>query len=236
MAGGRRDRLLYRRQCLGTAPRRGSPAPHGGSTTSRWLRVRAPRRRSWRGAPSTRTCTPPSFMPVLGGGLILASFSTSPWFELLLLGVSVPAVFSIRYAPRFLAEARLAEQRSQLERRAEEVLAQEQLAPRRWAARLAPETLPVYEGFDIGPRLRGWYRDDGGRFLRRLPYRAATSGRGDRRHGRPRDRTLDNRFPGQAHPADFPAPVPRPGPGPRGTQQDAFDFRSARRHGLGVHA
>ena len=87
---------------------------------------------------------------VLGGGLILASFSTSPWFELLVLGVSVPAVFSIRYAPRFLGEARLAEQRSQLERRAEEVLAQEQLAPRRWAARLAPETLPVYEGFDIG--------------------------------------------------------------------------------------
>ena len=30
---------------------------------------------------------------VLGGGLILATLSTSPWFELLLLGVSVPAVF-----------------------------------------------------------------------------------------------------------------------------------------------
>ena len=57
---------------------------------------------------------------------------------------------SLRYAPRFLAEARLAEQRSRLERRAEEVLAQDQLAPRRWAARLAPETLPAYEGFDIG--------------------------------------------------------------------------------------
>lgn len=87
---------------------------------------------------------------VLAGGLVLASFSTSPWFEVLLLAVSVPAVFSLRYAPRFLAEARLAEQRSRLERRAEEVLAQEDLAPRRWAARLAPETLPTYEGFDIG--------------------------------------------------------------------------------------
>ena len=87
---------------------------------------------------------------VLAAGLLLASFSTSPWFEALLLAVTVPAVFSIRYAPRLLAEARLAEQRSQLERRAEEVLAQEQLAPRQWAARLAPETLPVYEGFDIG--------------------------------------------------------------------------------------
>lgn len=87
---------------------------------------------------------------VLAVGLVLASFSTSPWFEVLLLGVTVPAVVSLRYAPRFLAEARLAEQRSRLERRAEEVLAQEQLAPRRWAARLAPDTLPAYEGFDIG--------------------------------------------------------------------------------------
>ena len=64
--------------------------------------------------------------------------------------MTIPAVFSLRYAPRFLAEARLAEQRSRLERRAEEVLAQEDLAPRRWAARLAPETLPTYDGFDIG--------------------------------------------------------------------------------------
>jgi serine phosphatase RsbU (regulator of sigma subunit) len=87
---------------------------------------------------------------VLAAGLVLASFSTSPWFEVLLLAVSVPAVVSLRYAPRFLAEARLAEQRSRLERRAEEVLAQEQLAPRRWAARLAPESLPTYDGFDIG--------------------------------------------------------------------------------------
>jgi len=87
---------------------------------------------------------------VLAAGLIMASFSTSPWFEVLLMAVSIPAVVSLRYAPRFLAEARLAEQRSRLERRAEEVLAQEELAPRRWAARLAPDTLPTYEGFDIG--------------------------------------------------------------------------------------
>jgi sigma-B regulation protein RsbU (phosphoserine phosphatase) len=87
---------------------------------------------------------------VLSGGMILAAFSKSEWFEALLLAVSVPAVASLRYAPRFLAEARLAEQRSRLERRAEEVLAQEHLAPRRWAARLAPEALPAYEGFEIG--------------------------------------------------------------------------------------
>jgi serine phosphatase RsbU (regulator of sigma subunit) len=38
----------------------------------------------------------------------------------------------------------------QLERRAEEVLAQEKLAPLRWAARLAPEALPDIEGFEVG--------------------------------------------------------------------------------------
>ena len=87
---------------------------------------------------------------VLALGFGLASVSSSPWFEAVLLLVSVPGVFSLRYAPRFLAEARLAEQRSRLERRAEEVLAQDQLAPQRWAARLAPGVLPAYEGFDIG--------------------------------------------------------------------------------------
>jgi len=87
---------------------------------------------------------------VLAAGLFLAGFSRSPWFEVLLLCVSVPGVLSLRYGPRVLAEARLAEQRSRLERRAEEVLAQDELAPRRWAARLAPEDLPAYDGFDIG--------------------------------------------------------------------------------------
>src|SRR5579875_3756323 len=62
---------------------------------------------------------------VLAAGLFLAGFSRSPWFEVLLLCVSVPGVLSLRYGPRVLAEARLAEQRSRLERRAEEVLAQD---------------------------------------------------------------------------------------------------------------
>ena len=50
----------------------------------------------------------------------------------------------------FRREARLAEDRSLLERRAEEVLSQEELAPRRWAARLAPEDLPDFAGFELG--------------------------------------------------------------------------------------
>lgn len=87
---------------------------------------------------------------VLAIGLFFASLSTRPWLSLPLLAVAVPVAASIRFAPRFLNEARLAEERSQLERRAAEVLAQEELAPRRWAARLAPEELPATAGFELG--------------------------------------------------------------------------------------
>ena len=53
-----------------------------------------------------------------------------------------PSAITLRYGPRFLDEAGVIEDRASLERRAEEVLEQEKLAPRRWAARLAPEDLP----------------------------------------------------------------------------------------------
>ncbi|MGH9078368.1 MAG: PP2C family protein-serine/threonine phosphatase [Acidimicrobiales bacterium] len=87
---------------------------------------------------------------VLTVGLLVASLSKSAWFQVPLLAVSVPVVVSLRYAPRLFDEAYLAEHRAQLERRAEEVLAQEDLAPRRWSARLAPEDLPTIEGFELG--------------------------------------------------------------------------------------
>ncbi len=64
--------------------------------------------------------------------------------------VLVPVALSILFAREFRREARLAEDRSLLERRAEEVLSQEELAPRRWAARLAPEDLPDFVGFELG--------------------------------------------------------------------------------------
>ncbi|MDE3206035.1 MAG: serine/threonine-protein phosphatase [Acidobacteriota bacterium] len=87
---------------------------------------------------------------VLAVGLGVASLSNSAWYQVPLLAVSIPVVITIRFAPRFFAEARLAESRAMLERRAEEVLAQEQLAPRRWAERLAPEDLPHIDGFEMG--------------------------------------------------------------------------------------
>lgn len=87
---------------------------------------------------------------VLAVGLAVASVSKSAWYQIPLLGVTIPVVVTLRFAPRFFAEARLAENRAMLERRAEEVLAQEQLAPRRWADRLAPEDLPHVDGFEMG--------------------------------------------------------------------------------------
>lgn len=62
----------------------------------------------------------------------------------------VPVLITLRYGTKFARQARLAEQRAVLERRAEEVLSQEELAPHRWAARLAPKELPEIEGFEVG--------------------------------------------------------------------------------------
>jgi serine phosphatase RsbU (regulator of sigma subunit) len=64
--------------------------------------------------------------------------------------IVVPVGLSIVFGRDFRREARIAEDRALLERRAEEVLSQEELAPKRWAARLAPEDLPDFAGFELG--------------------------------------------------------------------------------------
>src|SRR3954470_495212 len=64
--------------------------------------------------------------------------------------IFVPIAVSIFYGRDFIRESRLFEERAMLERRAEEVLSQEELAPRRWAERLAPSELPDFPGFEIG--------------------------------------------------------------------------------------
>jgi len=68
----------------------------------------------------------------------------------LLVLVAVPAVASLVFGRNFVTEARLELRRSQLEQRAQEVLIQEELAPRRWADRLAPEALPDVVGLEVG--------------------------------------------------------------------------------------
>lgn len=70
--------------------------------------------------------------------------------ELLFGLVLVPVAVSILSARDFVRESRLADDRYDIERRAEEVLDQDQLAPQRWAARLAPDVLPTLPGFEVG--------------------------------------------------------------------------------------
>jgi phosphoserine phosphatase RsbU/P len=64
--------------------------------------------------------------------------------------ILVPVALSIAFSHDFAREARLAEDRSTIERKAEEVLSQDELAPKRWAARLAPDDLPGFPGFEVG--------------------------------------------------------------------------------------
>ncbi|CAN5580799.1 hypothetical protein BH24ACT4_BH24ACT4_13920 [soil metagenome] len=78
------------------------------------------------------------------------SWSASARAELFFGLILVPVAVSIASAKDFVRESRLADERYDVERRADEVLTQDQLAPQRWAARLAPEVLPALPGFEIG--------------------------------------------------------------------------------------
>ncbi|MEM7141987.1 MAG: PP2C family protein-serine/threonine phosphatase [Actinomycetota bacterium] len=62
----------------------------------------------------------------------------------------VPASAALWWARSSSREARMARNRYDIERRAGEALEQEQLAPKAWAARLAPEEVPDFSGFEIG--------------------------------------------------------------------------------------
>jgi serine phosphatase RsbU (regulator of sigma subunit) len=79
-----------------------------------------------------------------------AFLAKNPWMNLPAVPFIVPIVMTFVYGRRVMREADLLEERAALERRAEEVLSQEELAPRRWADRLAPEQLPDFSGFEVG--------------------------------------------------------------------------------------
>jgi serine phosphatase RsbU (regulator of sigma subunit) len=86
-------------------------------------------------------------LAVAAAGVVLAGERIP---SLLFLLILVPVGLSVAYGRDFARETRLAEDRTTLERKAEEVLSQEDLAPKRWAARLAPEDLPEFAGFELG--------------------------------------------------------------------------------------
>lgn len=81
---------------------------------------------------------------------LAVAFSSQGETDVLYAFVLIPVVMALVYGRDFIREARLFEGRAAIERRAEEVLSQEELAPKRWAERLAPEDLPAVPGFDIG--------------------------------------------------------------------------------------
>ncbi len=87
---------------------------------------------------------------VLCGACAAMAAASSASVELFLGLILVPVAVSVVSAGDFVRESRLADERYDIERRAEEVLSQDQLAPQRWAARLAPEVLPTLPGFEIG--------------------------------------------------------------------------------------
>jgi phosphoserine phosphatase RsbU/P len=91
---------------------------------------------------------------LLYGLLAVASFivavAGTPEAEALFGLVAIPVGMSIYYNRDFRRVARIAEDRNELERKAQEVLTQDELAPRKWAARLAPEELPDFPGFELG--------------------------------------------------------------------------------------
>jgi serine phosphatase RsbU (regulator of sigma subunit) len=81
---------------------------------------------------------------------LIASISRDLAFDLPRLLLLIPIGFSLAGQRRLLQDAQTLEERARLDRRIEEILEQEQLAPARWADRLAPEDLPDIEGFEIG--------------------------------------------------------------------------------------
>jgi len=87
---------------------------------------------------------------VLCGTCAVLAATRPPRLEVILGLILVPVALSVLSARDLGRESRLAEDRYDIERRAEEVLTQDQLAPQRWAARLAPEVLADLPGFEVG--------------------------------------------------------------------------------------
>ena len=69
---------------------------------------------------------------------------------IVLVVLAVPAVLSIWWARGALTESRIARNRFDIEGRYHEALKQRDLAPKAWAARLAPEQVPDFFGYEIG--------------------------------------------------------------------------------------
>ncbi len=80
--------------------------------------------------------------------IVFVPIDTLPALVVSTLAIS-PAVTLFR-RHRLSEAARIAADRAEIEKKAREVLTQEELAPLQWAARLAPSSFPDLAGFEIG--------------------------------------------------------------------------------------
>jgi sigma-B regulation protein RsbU (phosphoserine phosphatase) len=90
------------------------------------------------------------YLVVAVGAAVGAVWNSALATAVAMVGVVIPAVATVLLGRNFVRDARVVMGRSELERRAQEVLVQDQLAPRRWAERLAPAVLPATDAFEVG--------------------------------------------------------------------------------------
>ena len=87
---------------------------------------------------------------ILAGAAFATASTDDPRVPMVFGFAAIPAFISVLWSRGAIREARLSRQRFFLEKRAEEALQQEDFAPKAWAARLAPDSLPDVTGFEVG--------------------------------------------------------------------------------------
>ncbi|MDH3294213.1 MAG: SpoIIE family protein phosphatase, partial [Acidimicrobiia bacterium] len=82
--------------------------------------------------------------------LVVAVVGIGFWPSVLVSLLGVPAAIALVNRESQVEIARISANRAEIEKKAREVLTQEELAPLQWAARLAPSQLPRLPNFEIG--------------------------------------------------------------------------------------
>ena len=82
--------------------------------------------------------------------LVVALVGIGLWPAVAVSLLAVPAAITLINRESQIEIARLSADRAEVEKKAREVLTQEELAPLQWAARLAPSHLPEMPNFEIG--------------------------------------------------------------------------------------
>jgi serine phosphatase RsbU (regulator of sigma subunit) len=129
-----------------------------------WLRSAAHKRKalaelsSWSPDDSVRLLTRNDYLSDVHGALVYLAIALGAGLRFVapdlalaaMIAVFVPALAITFFLARFIKrDARLVKVRLELERRAEEVLQQQDSAPRQWAERLVPSAIPSIEGLEV---------------------------------------------------------------------------------------